>query len=158
MLVGAPVLNFFGIGIPALRVAGGLLVALAGYGMLTEPDLREDADVASVTPATAQAMAFFPLTMPLTVGPGTIAVSIALGAQDNAGLLGHAVIWAIALPVAASIYVSYRYAGRVASAIGSEASRIVTRLTAFLLMCIGVQMVMTGIAAWIDPLVRPGSP
>ena len=89
MLLGAPVLNFFGITLPALRIAGGLLVALAGYEMLTEPDLREDEHVAPVTALNAQAMAFFPLTMPLTVGPGTIAVSIALGAQDEGGLIGQ---------------------------------------------------------------------
>ena len=157
MFLGAPVLNFFGITLPALRIAGGLLVALAGYGMLTEPDLREDERVASVTTGTAKAMAFFPLTMPLTVGPGTIAVSIALGAQDKGGLIGHVVIWAVALPVAASIYVCYRHAGRVASAIGTEASRIVTRVTAFLLMCIGVQMILTGGAAWLGPLLQPVS-
>ena len=76
MLLGAPILAFFGIGLPALRIAGGLLVALAGYGMLTAPAVRDDEDVAPVTAATAEAMAFFPLTMPLTVGPGTIAASI----------------------------------------------------------------------------------
>jgi multiple antibiotic resistance protein len=157
MLLGAPILNFFGITLPALRIAGGLLVALAGYSMLTEPNLREDEKVASVTASTARAMAFFPLTMPLTVGPGTISVSIALGAQGKSGLLGHVVIWAVALPIATSIYICYRHAGRVASAIGSEASRIITRLTAFLLMCIGVQMILTGGAAWLNALIHPTS-
>jgi multiple antibiotic resistance protein len=158
MLLGAPILAFFGIGLPALRIAGGLLVAVAGYGMLAAPDVRDDEHVAPVTAATAQAMAFFPLTMPLTVGPGTIAVSIALGGQDKTGLIGHLVIWAVALPVAVSIYICYRHAATVSKAIGPEASRIVMRLTAFLLMCIGVQMILTGAAAWLGPLMRPGSP
>jgi multiple antibiotic resistance protein len=158
MLLGAPILSFFGIGLPALRIAGGLLVALAGYGMLTAPEARDDEDVAPVTAATAEAMAFFPLTMPLTVGPGTIAASIALGAQDKGGLIGHLVIWAVALPVAISIYFCYRHAATVAKAIGKQASRIVARLTAFLLMCIGVQMILTGASAWLAPLIRLGSP
>ena len=158
MLLGAPILAFFGIGLPALRIAGGLLVALAGYGMLTAPAVRDDEDVAPVTAATAEAMAFVPLTMPLTVGPGTIAASIALGAQDKSGLISHLVIWAVALPVAISIYFCYRYAAMVAKAIGAQASRIVARLTAFLLMCIGVQMILTGAAAWLAPLIRLGSP
>jgi multiple antibiotic resistance protein len=158
MLLGAPILAFFGIGLPALRIAGGLLVALAGYGMLTAPAVRDDEDVAPVTAATAEAMAFFPLTMPLTVGPGTIAASIALGAQDKSGLIGHLVIWAVALPLAVSIYFCYRYAAMVAKAIGAQASRIVARLTAFLLMCIGVQMILTGASAWLAPLIRLGSP
>ena len=158
MLLGAPILSFFGIGLPALRIAGGLLVALAGYGMLTAPEVRDDEDVAPVTAATAEAMAFFPLTMPLTVGPGTIAASIALGAQDKGGLIGHLVIWAVALPVAISIYFCYRHAATVAKAIGPKASRIMARLTAFLLMCIGVQMILTGASAWLAPLIRLGSP
>jgi multiple antibiotic resistance protein len=158
MLLGAPILAFFGIGLPALRIAGGSLVALAGYGMLTAPAVRDDEDVAPVTAATAEAMAFFPLTMPLTVGPGTIAASIALGAQDKSGLIGHLVIWAVALPLAVSIYFCYRYAAMVAKAIGAQASRIVARLTAFLLMCIGVQMILTGASAWLAPLLRLGSP
>jgi multiple antibiotic resistance protein len=159
MLLGAPILAFFGIGLPALRIAGGLLVALAGYGMLTAaPDVRDDEDVAPVTAATAEAMAFFPLTMPLTVGPGTIAASIALGAQDKGGLVGHLVIWVVALPLAISIYFCYRHAATVAKAMGPQASRIVARLTAFLLMCIGVQMILTGASAWLAPLLRLGSP
>lgn len=154
MFLGAPALTFFGIGLPALRVAGGLLVALAGYAMLTEPDLREEEKVAPVTATTAQAMAFFPLTMPLTVGPGTIAASIALGAQEKHLFVEHLVVVAIALVVAAAVYVSYRHAAGVAVAIGEEGSRIVTRLSAFLLMCIGVQMFLTGVAAWLSPLLR----
>jgi multiple antibiotic resistance protein len=157
MLFGAPVLAFFGIGIPALRIAGGLLVAFAGYDMLTAPDERNEENVAQVTATTAETMAFFPLTMPLTVGPGTIAASIALGAQDRSGLVGHLVIWAIALPMAITIYACYRHAASVANAIGPKASRIAARLTAFLLMCIGVQMVLTGVAAWLGPLIRLGA-
>ncbi len=157
MLLGSPVLAFFGIGIPALRIAGGLLVAFAGYGMLTDSDVRNEDDLTPVTAATAEGMAFFPLTMPLTVGPGTIAASIALGAQDKSGLVGHLVIWAVALPIAVSIYICYRHAATVVRAIGPKASRIVARLTAFLLMCIGVQMILTGAAAWLGPLIRLGS-
>lgn len=154
MFLGAPVLKFFGVGLSALRIAGGLLVSLAGYAMLTEPDLREDEKVAPVTAATAQTMAFFPLTMPLTVGPGTIAASIALGAQEKQLFVEHLVVVGIAIVVAASIYISYRHSARVASAIGEEGSRIVTRLSAFLLMCIGVQMFLVGFAAWLGPLLR----
>jgi multiple antibiotic resistance protein len=158
MFLGAPVLRFFGVSLPALRIAGGLLVSLAGYAMLTEPDLREEEKVASVTASTAQAMAFFPLTMPLTVGPGTIAASIALGAQEKNLFVEHLVVVAIAIVVAATIYVSYRHAAGVASAIGEEGSRIVTRLSAFLLMCIGVQMFLVGFATWLAPILRSISP
>jgi multiple antibiotic resistance protein len=154
MFFGAPILTFFGIGLPALRIAGGLVVALAGYAMLTEPDRRQDEGVTPVTEATAHAMAFYPLTMPLTVGPGTIAVSIALGAQEKAGIVEHLIVWSVALPLAASIYLCFSQAARVASALGPEGTRIVMRLTAFLLMCIGVQMILTGASAWIEPIIH----
>jgi multiple antibiotic resistance protein len=157
MLIGSPLLRFLGIEMPALRIAGGIIVAVSGYAMLTEPHKREDTAVAPVTEATAQAMAFFPLTMPLTVGPGTIAVSIALGAQNRHLFADHVVVWLVALLVAGSIYVCYSHAAKVSKAIGPEGTRIVTRLTAFLLMCIGVQMMLTGIAAWAGPLLRPMS-
>lgn len=158
MFLGAPILKFFGIGLPALRITGGLLVAFAGYGLLTEPDLREDEKVTPVTSATARAMAFFPLTMPLTVGPGTIAASIALGAQDKTLFVEYLVVCGVALLIAGSIYICYRHAAGVASVVGEEGSRIITRLSAFVLMCIGVQMFLTGTTAWFSPLFAPPSP
>jgi multiple antibiotic resistance protein len=153
---GAPILHFFGIGIPALRVAGGFVVALAGYGMLTEPDWRDGDSARAVTPGTVDGMAFFPLTLPLTIGPGTVAACIALGAEPKARLEDHVSSAVAGVLVAASIAVSiflfYRSSARIAALFGAEGTRIVTRLTAFLLLCIGVQLMMTGTAAWLSPL------
>jgi MarC family membrane protein len=84
MYVGAYVLTFFGISISVLRAAGGIVIAAAAWRMLNAPDdeaPKTAADVAAELPAThtMSRMAFYPLTMPITTGPGTISVAVSLG-------------------------------------------------------------------------------
>src|SRR6202163_2999667 len=84
LYVGAYVLSFFGISIPVLRVAGGIIVAMSGWRMLNEPDATEQRRSETPSPSSIDVptsrLAFYPLTMPLTTGPGTISVAISLGA------------------------------------------------------------------------------
>jgi multiple antibiotic resistance protein len=98
-------------------------------------------------------MAFFPLTLPFTTGPGTIAVAVALGAQRPR--VPADVAWfflgasAAAVVIAGVIWLSYRSADRIAALLGPSARRTFARLSAFLLLCIGVQIILAGIAdAW----------
>ena len=80
LLLGALILEFYGISIPVLRVAGGFIVAVAGWKLLSEGSTKEleaSADGDSRTDPLDRA--FYPLTLPLTTGPGTIAVVISLG-------------------------------------------------------------------------------
>ena len=95
-------------------------------------------------------MAFFPLTMPFTTGPGTIAVAVALGAERPASGLGPAVVLPRRLHRRrgdrfAGAGCSYRSADFVTAKIGAAARRSVSRMTAFLLLCIGVQIMLTGV-------------
>jgi multiple antibiotic resistance protein len=94
-------------------------------------------------------MAFFPLTLPLTTGPGTIAVAITLGAERppyGLGLLAFLVGVSLAVGFNAElIWIAYRSADRVTALIGSIARHVVVRLSAFLLMCIGVQILVTAV-------------
>src|SRR5581483_4885225 len=86
LFVGSHVLTFFGITLPVLRIGGGLAVASFGWRLLrdgVEPTARSpEVDVDEDVPVDA----FYPLTMPLTVGPGSISVAIALGAQRPEGV------------------------------------------------------------------------
>ena len=113
--IGAYVLSFFGISIPVLRVAGGLVVAMAGWSLLQAPD-DDDASEAAPRPrsgASLRAKAFYPLTLPITVGPGAIAVAIALGTgSPRHGLQPvHLAGVGVGLVVlCASIYVCVRFA------------------------------------------------
>src|ERR1700689_4038138 len=91
LYVGAYVLSFFGISIPVLRVAGGIVVSMSGWRMLNEPDAPEQRR--SEAPAYPRSidtppsrLAFYPLTMPLTTGPGTISVAISMGDGRPAAL------------------------------------------------------------------------
>jgi multiple antibiotic resistance protein len=160
---GSYVLAFFGITLAALRVAGGLVVAMSAWHLLNAPSKREVGEQEQVPAApAAEESALFPLTIPITTGPGTISVAVALGAGHpplRAGLawffLGMS---AAATALAVVIWITYRSADRVACWMGPRGSRTITRLAAFLLLCVGVQILITGVEDVLGPLLaaRPG--
>lgn len=148
--LGAYLLAFFGITIAALRIAGGLVVATTGWRLLTAPEQNEDRKQAQADGARgAEDVAFFPLTMPLTTGPGTISVAIALGANRPAegAALGVFVIGVslAALAIAVAIWLAYSWADWITDLIGSSGVRIIGRLAAFILLCVGVQITLNGV-------------
>ena len=161
LYVGAYVLSFFGISIPVLRVAGGIIVAMSGWRMLTEPDATEQRRSETPNPrwtdVSPSRLAFYPLTMPLTTGPGTISVAVSIGAGRprgfNASLLEFFIetLAAVAL-LALLVYVSYRHSSRLADFIGSTGTTIIVRLSAFLLFCIGIQILWNGLAELLGTL------
>ncbi|HUO02460.1 MAG TPA: MarC family protein [Rhizomicrobium sp.] len=149
MFIGSHVLEFFGISLPVVRIGGGLIVTAFGWKLLnseTTPDTsRADATGVHTVPES-----FYPLTMPLTVGPGSIAVAIGLGSQRPKGddmtelllLGGGALVGLIA--IALTIYFSYRFAQRLVSVLGTSGTHVVIRLSAFILVCIGIQILWSG--------------
>jgi multiple antibiotic resistance protein len=149
--IGAYVLTFFGISIPVLRVAGGFVVAMAGWGLLQAPD-DDDAVESAPKPrsgASLRAKAFYPLTLPITVGPGAIAVAIALGTgSPRHGLQPvHLAGVGVALVIlCASIYVCVRFAGHFERLLGTVGTQIAMRLFAFVIFCIGVQILWLGLS------------
>ena len=148
LFVGSQILNFFGISVPALRIGGGLVVAATGWSMLNAPTVPTVHARSTVDFAEIKKLAFFPLTIPLTAGPGTIATAIAISTNRPAGiggLLSSSVMWiVVALAVTATIYHAYRNSSRMARLLGEEGTSVMTRLSAFLLLCIGVQIMITG--------------
>ncbi|QIG92075.1 MarC family protein [Bradyrhizobium sp. 6(2017)] len=150
LFLGTRILNFFGITMPALRIAGGLVVAATGWSMLHAPPAAVGVHATSTVGfAAVQRMAFFPLTIPLTTGPGTIATAIAIGTARPADLDGrfssYVVSFVIASVVTAAIYHAYRKSSAMARLFGEEGTSVVTRLSAFLLLCIGVQIIVIGV-------------
>jgi multiple antibiotic resistance protein len=157
LFFGSRVLSFFGISLEALRIGGGLAVAAAGWTMLRAPPEAKDAPNAMDT-APIERMAFFPLTLPLTTGPGSIAASIALGADRATETQGVLLVSAfssvlVAASVAACVWIAYAYAESIARRIGPQGTMVVTKLTAFLLLCIGVQIILTGTTDVLRPLL-----
>ena len=155
---GSYVLAFFGITLPALRVAGGLVVALSGWRLLNAPETHEDRKQQQAATADGiEDIALFPLTIPFTTGPGTIAVAVALGAGHPR--LFHGLGWfflgmtGAAVAMTAVIWVTYRYADRLTRMMGPSGTRTITRMSAFLLLCIGVQITITGVEDVLGPLL-----
>jgi multiple antibiotic resistance protein len=154
--VGAYVLDFFGISIPIVQVAGGLVVSALGWAQLSQEDVTAQTarDAAAArTPDDLRSRAFYPLTMPLTIGPGSISVAITLGTGPVGSLrafvgalLAHAVGLAI---VCAVVYLVYAKADTVLRKLGRTGAVILTRLSAFILLCIGVQILWNGVRALI---------
>lgn len=159
LYVGAYVLEFFGISMPVLRVAGGIIIATTGWGLLHADD-RPQADRArQLAPGRPPSqMAFYPLTMPLTTGPGTISVAISLGTNRPPGAEGL-LRFALAATfttvfICALIYLAYRSAERVGRAIGPTGTTILLRLSAFLLFCIGIQVFWNGVHELFEILLE----
>jgi multiple antibiotic resistance protein len=137
--------------LPVVRIGGGLVVIAFAWKLLNSEDgladQRTAGDAERPVPPTE---AFYPLTMPLTVGPGSISVAITLGSQRpeaapdlvHLALLGGAVAGLIAM--AATIYVCYRFAERIVAALGISGTNVMMRLSAFILLCIGIQIIWNG--------------
>lgn len=144
-LVGTYVLAFFGISIPALRVAGGVMLAVIAFRLLMAPS----ADAAAPLPReTALSQAFYPLTLPLIVGPGSISVAVAMGTEQiNTTSPAHLVGAILGLVLlAATIYLCMRYVERLCRFFGTALARVIERLSSLILLCIGMQLGWHGIA------------
>jgi len=152
-LVGTHILNFFGISIPVVQVGGGLVVISNGWAMLKqkeEPDRGREMQK-KVNVEDIFRNAFYPLTLPLTVGPGSISVAITLGANLphhlGANLLAILATLIGSALVAVSIFLCYGFADRLAAVVGESGMGIILRLSSFLLVCIGVQIMWNGVSA-----------
>ncbi len=158
-LIGTYILAFFGISLPVVQVGGGLVVISAAWAMLNDNDeesvSRQEVS-RSVELSGLSRKAFYPLTLPLTVGPGTISVAITLGANGpHRGLpLLYAIIGALvgSVLIAASIFLCYSFADRLAKALGATGMSVIMRLSSFLLLCIGVQILWNGVSALLKSL------
>jgi multiple antibiotic resistance protein len=153
MLIGTYVLAFFGVSLPVVRLGGGLLVAATAWRMLhrTEDDDVHAAaaeEAATLSDAEIVRRSFFPITFPLTTGPGTIAASIALGAQIPTTpvlyLAGAVVAAAGAALVSLVLYLIFRNSAAVLDRLGAVGMLVMMRLMAFILLCIGIQIMWNG--------------
>jgi multiple antibiotic resistance protein len=160
LLLGSKILEFFGITIPVVRVAGGLSVAAMGWKLLNEggnPPERE-AVQSEDRPAQSRRDSFYPLTLPLTVGPGSISVAVTIGSHRSGEgttaqmLMQHGAAIAGLIAIAVTIYVCYRFATPVAGFLGKVGISVLVRLSAFILTCIGIQIAWSGISALIAEL------
>lgn len=165
MLVGSYVLDFFGISLPIVRVGGGLIVAATGWRLLNTGHASEDsrAELAEAfTPEQARRQAFYPLTFPISCGPGSIAAAITVGValhDQRVALslarMGGGILALFAIGVL--LYLAFRYAQRLLRPLGEAGTVIFLRLSAFILLCLGVQIVWDGISELLQGLMLPAA-
>jgi len=158
IFIGTHILTFFGISLPVVQVGGGLVVISTGWGLLRRPDDDDKSGTQECQESDYASQAFYPLTMPLTVGPGSIAVAITVGANRPEGsewrwpLIGGMLVGSVLISV--SIYLSYRFAERIGRTLGDSAMNIIIRLSSFILVCIGVQILWNGLSTLLRTLVN----
>jgi len=155
--IGAHILSFFGISLPVVQVGGGLIVISTGWSLLKQGIDEEQKDLKkNIQPEDPFRDAFYPLTLPLTVGPGSISVAITLGANapHHQGFNFLNILIAIvgSILLAASIFLCYGFADRLGRMLGQTGMTVIMQLTSFLLVCIGVQILWNGASALLTSL------
>ena len=145
MVAGNVLLSFFGISLSIVRVGGGMLVIASAWRLVNSPDADTErvARLAeSFTPEMAKARAFYPLTFPISCGPGSIAAAITVGVArpepraepGPAGRLHPASSWC------PSPYICSRFAAQMLHRLGDNGTAVFMRLSAFIMLCLGVQI------------------
>ena len=153
MLIGSYVLDFFGISLPIVRIGGGLILASVAWRLLGATPQTQDSRAALAEAYTldqAHRQAFYPLTFPISCGPASISVAITVGVTlhdvelvMSAARMGAALL-ALAL-IGVLLYLAFRYGEHFLRLIGEAGTAVFLRLTAFILLCLGVQIVWDGV-------------
>lgn len=154
--VGTYILAFFGISLPVVQLGGGLILVATGWTLLKQRDDEKHVVHRTVQPQDTFRHAFYPLTLPLTVGPGSISVAITLGANAAHSHALHLLTVLAALIgsvlIAVSIFLCYGFADKLAQILGATAMTVIMQLSSFLLVCIGVQIAWNGFKALLESI------
>lgn len=156
-LIGSTILTFFGLSLPVVQLAGGFVLAGMGWGLLNEKDDGKAAPQHTATSTGSGAVEdkiFYPLTFPLTAGPGCIVIMLTLSAHASgsgaiASIMAHVGIAVAVLALSVSVAVCYTYAPKITRKISAQTAQGILRVIAFVLMCIGVQIAANGLQAMI---------
>jgi multiple antibiotic resistance protein len=169
-LVGSALLAFFGISLPIMQVSGGIVIAMIGWSLLNQQDSGPSQDKTDAADAAAptitraqfsslQEKAFYPLTFPITAGPGCIVIMLTLSVHAKHPTVPETVLSYVGLFIAAialsiSIYFCYAYAPKVARSISPSTVHGVLRVVAFILFCIGVQIAWNGLSDLLKTVLQ----
>ncbi len=153
LLAGSHLLAFFGISVPVVQAAGGMVLVSMGWKLLMAND-SVDHERPQGAPAALADQTFYPFTFPVTVGPGSVAVTLTMSAHTTHSRLAEtAVSQAGALVafigIAVTVYLSLAYTVALLNRVGSSGTKVTSRLMAFIILCIGAQISWNGIHALI---------
>jgi multiple antibiotic resistance protein len=155
LLCGVEILSFFGISIYAVQIGGGLIVTATGWTLLNRPS--DPTATSKVEPHDVLGNAFYPYTMPITVGPGSISVAVTLGAHLTNSLRVRSILSPLVIIsavlgivlVCLIVYVCYLYARWAERMLGDTGTEVMMRLSSFILLCIGIQIICSGVGAYM---------
>ena len=167
-LLGAAILKFFGISLPIVQLAGGIVIAVMGWGVLNErgPGANARNKEEECGPHNETEMQhleeriFYPFTFPITSGPGTLVGLLTLTAHISdrilvQNILAHVGIFLAVVVITVLCYFCYAYAPKVSKAIPPSTAHGILRVIAFILLCIGVQIAWNGLSALLGTIIRP---
>ena len=162
LFAGHLILSFFGISLGVLRICGGIVLFYAGWSALNAPAETGDDDGPTserkkpLTYERVMSMAFYPLTLPLTMGPGVISVATAMGAGIfEGGLMAFAGVMSACMATLATVFICYRYCDRLSRAVGAAGADAISRIFAFILICIGTGVFWQGLSEQIASMPTP---
>ena len=143
LFFGRFVLNIFGISLPVLKIAGGLIVANTAWNMVTASSRITSAE--SDEASTKEDISLTPMAMPLLSGPGSIGVVMALAAHVDSSSSYLGMVIGITV-LAVSVYLFLRFGGPLVGQLGPSAVGAITRIFGFLILAIAVQLIWDGVA------------
>ncbi len=163
-LIGAALLSFFGVSLPIMEVAGGLVLAAMGWSLLNQQGAdahqqeKEDRAPASDIDKLFQ-QTFYPLTFPITAGPGCIVIMLTLSAHASThrlipDLFAHLGVFIAIIVLCVLVYFAYAYAPLITRKISPQTANGIVRIIAFLLLCIGVQIAWNGVSSLVLTLMK----
>lgn len=167
-VTGSAILRFFGVSIPVVEVSGGIVIAAIGWSVLNAPATQTEVqfknnDVSAKTDDghKLEQMMFYPLTFPVTSGPGTLVVMLTLSAHVSnpnltRNLLGHLGIFIATVVLSLMVYLCYAYAPKLTSAVAPTTVRGILRVVAFILLTIGVQIAWNGLSVLLKSVLVKG--
>lgn len=144
ILLGRIIFDFFGITLPALRIAGGIMVFFIGFDMMHGRTSAAHAPAGSGSSGVSgQNIGISPLGIPILAGPGTIAVSMSYSATGNE--LEIAVNALVFSAMCLITYVFFLLGEKVEQKLGQEGLKVITQLMGLILSVIGIQIGLEGI-------------
>ncbi|MDX9741283.1 MAG: MarC family NAAT transporter [Gammaproteobacteria bacterium] len=141
---GTFIMQFFGLSLPGLRIAGGILVAGVGMRMLYPRDEGVQTAAERLESKRKRDVSFTPLAMPSLAGPGAISVTIGLTSMATTWVDFVSITIGILL-VAAIVLTTLRLSTRLVSVLGVNGLHAMTKIMGFLILCVGVQFIVTGV-------------
>jgi multiple antibiotic resistance protein len=166
-LLGSAILHFFGISLPIVQFAGGIVIAAMGWGVLNQNQSaasvrgkeEEYGDQGAERLNHLNEKIFYPFTFPITSGPGTLVAMLTLSAHVSghtvtSHVLSHLGVFIAVVVLSIVVYFCYAYAPKITSKISPSTSHGVLRVVAFILFCIGVQIAWNGLSFLLRTLLK----